>query len=78
MSSAATCGRIADGFDSALAMARKAGDGDVDVAGGASAVRRALGSGELDELTLDIVPVQVGAGERIGTPLRTEIFTFPA
>jgi dihydrofolate reductase len=47
------------------ALAREAGGGDVDVAGGASAVRQALHSGELDELTLDIVPVLLGSGERI-------------
>ena len=46
-------------------MAREVGDGDVDVAGGASTVRQALRTGALDELTLDIVPVLLGAGERI-------------
>jgi dihydrofolate reductase len=56
---------VTTGFDEALRLARQAGDGDVDVAGGASAVRQALASGELDELTLDIAPVLLGAGERI-------------
>ena len=56
---------VTGGFDEALARAREAGDGDVDIAGGASAVRQALGSGELDELTLDIGPVLLGSGERI-------------
>ena len=56
---------VTDGFDTALALAREAGQGDVDVAGGASAVRQALRSGELDELSLDIAPVLLGAGERI-------------
>jgi dihydrofolate reductase len=56
---------VTDGFQTALAQAREAGDGDVDVAGGASAVRQALAAGELDELTLDIVPVLLGSGERI-------------
>ena len=56
---------VTDGFEAALALAREAGSGDVDVAGGASAVRQALHSGELDELTLDIVPVLLGSGERI-------------
>jgi dihydrofolate reductase len=56
---------VTEGFEAALAMAREAGGGDVDVAGGASAVRQALHSGELDELTLDIVPVLLGSGERI-------------
>ena len=56
---------ITDGFDAALAMARRAGDGDVDIAGGASAVRQALAAGELDQLTLDVAPVLLGSGERI-------------
>jgi dihydrofolate reductase len=56
---------VTGGFDEALAQAREAGDGDVDVAGGASAVRQALATGELDELSLDIAPVLLGSGERI-------------
>ncbi len=58
---------VTGGFEEALEMARAAGDGDVDVAGGASAVRQALRSGELDELTLDIAPVLLGSGERLFT-----------
>jgi dihydrofolate reductase len=58
---------VTGGFEQALALARAAGDGDVDVAGGASAVRQALRSGELDELTLDIAPVLLGSGERLFT-----------
>ncbi len=56
---------VTEGFETALALAREAGEGDVDVAGGASAVRQALRSGELDELILDIAPVLLGSGERI-------------
>ena len=56
---------VTEGFEKALAMAREAGEGDVDVAGGASTVHQALRSGELDELTLDIAPVLLGSGERI-------------
>ena len=56
---------VTEGFEAALAMAREAGGGDVDVAGGASAVRQALHSSQLDELTLDIAPVLLGSGERI-------------
>jgi dihydrofolate reductase len=59
---------VTGGFDEALALACEAGDGDVDVAGGASAVRQAFASGALDELTLDIVPVLLGEGERIFGP----------
>ncbi|WP_395690604.1 dihydrofolate reductase family protein [Nocardioides sp.] len=56
---------VTGGFDEALRLARAASGGDVDIAGGASAVRQALGAGELDELTLDVVPVVLGAGERL-------------
>jgi dihydrofolate reductase len=56
---------VTDGFETALDLARQAGDGDVDIAGGASTVRQALRSGELDELTLDIAPVLLGSGERL-------------
>ncbi|ORA32270.1 dihydrofolate reductase family protein [Mycobacterium aquaticum] len=56
---------VTGGIADALAQARAAGDGDVDIAGGASAVRQALAAGELDELSLDIIPVLLGRGERI-------------
>jgi len=56
---------VTEGFARALELAREAGDGDVDIAGGASAVRQALAAGELDELTLDIAPVLLGGGERL-------------
>ncbi len=56
---------VTDGFTAALELARSAGGGDVTVAGGASTVRQALQAGELDELTLTIVPVLLGSGERI-------------
>lgn len=56
---------VTEGFATALAMARDAGEGDVDIAGGASVIRQALDDGELDELTLDIVPTLLGDGERI-------------
>lgn len=55
---------VTDGLAAALAQAREAGNGDVDVAGGASVVRQVLEAGELDELSLDIVPVVLGSGER--------------
>lgn len=56
---------VTGGFDEALRLAREAGNGDVDIAGGASTVRQALASGELDQLTLDIAPVLLHSGERI-------------
>ena len=57
---------VTGGFDAALSQATEvAGDKDVDIAGGASTVRQALASGAIDELTLNIVPVLLGRGERI-------------
>jgi dihydrofolate reductase len=57
---------VTDGFDAALAQARAvAGDAPVDIAGGASTVRQALTAGAINELVLDVVPILLGAGERI-------------
>jgi dihydrofolate reductase len=56
---------VTEGLAKALELAREVGGGDVDIAGGASAVRQAVSSGELDELSLDIVPVLLGSGERL-------------
>jgi dihydrofolate reductase len=57
---------VTDGFGAAYEQAAAvAGDGGVDIAGGASTVRQALAAGVIDELTLDIAPVLLGAGERI-------------
>jgi dihydrofolate reductase len=57
---------VTDGTDSALQQARAAaGDKDVVIAGGASAVQQYLAAGKLDELYLHIAPVLLGAGERL-------------
>lgn len=56
---------VTTGFADALRLAREASGGDVDIAGGASTVRQAIAAGELDELTLAIAPITLGAGERI-------------
>jgi dihydrofolate reductase len=57
---------VTDGIESALEQARAAaGDKDVVIAGGASTVRQYLAAGLLDELYLHIVPVVLGAGERL-------------
>src|SRR3954463_5180793 len=57
---------VTDGIESALGQARQAaGDRDVAIAGGASAVQQYLGAGLLDELYLHVVPVVLGAGERL-------------
>jgi dihydrofolate reductase len=67
---------VTDGFAAAHEQARAvAGDGDIDIAGGASAVQQGFRAGLLDELMLDIVPVVLGAGERllegVGDPVLT-------
>ena len=57
---------VTDGFDAALTQATEAAAGArVGIAGGASTVRQALAAGAIDELELDIVPVLLGAGERL-------------
>ena len=57
---------VTDGIESALAQARAAaGDEDVAIAGGASTVQQYLAAGVLDELHLHIVPIVLGAGERL-------------
>ena len=59
---------VTGGFAAALELARAAaGDGDVDIAGGASVVRQALTANAIDELVLDVIPVVLGAGERLFT-----------
>ena len=55
-----------EGIEPALEQARAAaGDRDVSIAGGASAVRQYLAAGLLDELHLHLVPIVLGAGERL-------------
>ncbi|MGH3395375.1 MAG: dihydrofolate reductase family protein, partial [Streptosporangiaceae bacterium] len=57
---------VTGGFGVALEQARAAaGDGDVDIAGGASVVQQALAAGVVDELVLHVVPVVLGEGERL-------------
>ena len=57
---------VTDGFDAALTRAREvAGDLDIGIAGGASTIRQALKAGALEQLTLDVIPVLLGRGERL-------------
>jgi dihydrofolate reductase len=57
---------VTDGAESALEQARaSAGNKDVAIAGGATTVQQYLSSGSLDELFLHIVPIILGAGERL-------------
>jgi dihydrofolate reductase len=76
---------VTDGIESALEQARAAaGDKDVEIAGGAATVRQYLAAGLLDELVLHLVPVVLGAGERLfdgvsGISLEpTEVIASPA
>jgi dihydrofolate reductase len=57
---------VTEGFDVAFARAEAAaGELGVDIAGGPSTVRQAFAAGVIDELMLDVVPVLLGAGERL-------------
>ena len=57
---------VTDGIESALGQATEAAAGkDVNVGGGASVVQQYLEAGLLDELQLHVVPVLLGAGERL-------------
>jgi len=68
---------VTDGIESALAQARDAADGkDVRLGGGAAAAQQYLAAGLIDELQLNLVPVLLGAGERlfenVGADLRLQ------
>jgi dihydrofolate reductase len=57
---------VTDGIESALEEARAAaGDGDVAIAGGVATVNQYLAAGLIDELRLHVVPLVLGAGERL-------------
>ncbi len=57
---------VSDGLDAALERARAAaGNQDVALAGGAAVARQCLAAGLVDEMELHLVPVLLGAGERL-------------
>lgn len=57
---------VTGGSQAGLEQARMAaGEQDVAIAGGASVVQQYLAAGSLDELYLHIVPILLGAGERL-------------
>jgi dihydrofolate reductase len=57
---------VTDGLESALAQARDAAGGkDVVIAGGASVVQQSLVAGYVDEVNVSLVPLLLGAGERL-------------
>jgi dihydrofolate reductase len=55
-----------NGVDEAIARAREAAGGkDVFVMGGADVIRQALRAGHVEELSISIAPVVLGAGKRL-------------
>jgi dihydrofolate reductase len=57
---------VTDGIDSALEQARAAaGDGDVQIAGGASVVQQYLKAGVVDEFQVHVAPIFLGGGVRL-------------
>lgn len=57
---------VNDGIEAAVEQARKAaGDRDVAVAGGATAVQQALSAGLVDELQVHVAPILLGGGTRL-------------
>jgi dihydrofolate reductase len=74
---------VTGGIEAALEQARAAaGEQNVQVAGGASTVNQFLAAGLLDELFLHVVPVLLGAGERlladVGDPALEIVETIPS
>jgi dihydrofolate reductase len=68
---------VTDGVESALAQARAvAGDKGIVIGGGASVARQYLAAGNVDEVNIALVPLLLGAGERLfdqlGSQLRLE------
>jgi dihydrofolate reductase len=59
---------VTDGITAALEQARAAaGDRPIAIAGGAATVNQYLAAGLIDELRLHVVPLILGAGERLFT-----------
>ncbi len=57
---------VTGGIDEALGRAREAaGPLDISIGGGAETARRFLGAGLIDSLEVHVVPVVLGAGERV-------------
>jgi dihydrofolate reductase len=57
---------VTDGIERALEQAKAAaGDKDVSVAGGASAIQQSLNAGLIDDFELHVVPLMLGDGERL-------------
>jgi dihydrofolate reductase len=55
-----------DGLEQAVARAREAAKGkDVSIMGGADVIRQSLAAGVLDEFSISIAPIVLGAGKRL-------------
>ncbi|MGV3661038.1 MAG: dihydrofolate reductase family protein [Prosthecobacter sp.] len=64
---------VTDGFDSALQQAKAAAGGkDVRISGGADVIQQALKAGVVDEMTLHLAPLLLGAGVRLFDTLTDE------
>jgi len=67
---------VTDGFESALRQALAAADGlDVRIGGGPSTIQQYVRAGLVDEMTVAIVPVLLGAGERLFDGVGTDALT---
>jgi dihydrofolate reductase len=65
---------VTDGIESALAQARNAaGEKNISLAGGASACAQYLAAGHVDEMTLNVVPILLGSGERLFSGVGTDL-----
>jgi len=67
---------VTEGIEAALEEARTAaGENDVHVAGGATAVQQYLAAGLVDELQVNLAPVLLGSGTRLfdGPPAELEL-----
>ena len=68
---------VTDGTESALEQARAAaGDRDVSIGGGASAVQQYLAAGLIDELLISMVPILLGGGARLFDNLGEQVPTL--
>jgi dihydrofolate reductase len=68
---------VTDGIEAALELARAAaGDKDIVIGGGANVVQQYLAAGLIDEVEVHLVPLLLGAGERLFANLRGADLTF--
>lgn len=57
---------VTEGIEAAMEQARSAaGEGEISIAGGAATAQQYLRAGLIDEISLQVVPILLGAGERL-------------